>query len=100
MIKHIVMWNFEEEAEGQSKEKNINTVVDKLQSLNGSIPGLDSMETGKDVGKTPASCDLVLITTHPDKNGLITYRDHPDHQEVAGFIKKVTNHRQVVDFEY
>lgn len=100
MIKHVVMWRFKAEAEGNNAEKNKSLVAQKLQELTNAINEIESLETGFDINRSEAAYDLVLITTHKNSDALRNYQQHPDHVEVAAFIGKVAQERVVVDFEY
>ena len=40
MLKHVVMWKFKDEAEGNSKEFNMQYVIKGLSALLGVVPEL------------------------------------------------------------
>ncbi|BDD09944.1 stress responsive protein [Fulvitalea axinellae] len=100
MVKHVVMWRFKDEANGNTKSENIKKTIEILQSLKGKIETLSSLETGENFNPSEAAFDLVLITTHPDKEGLDAYQTHPDHKEAGAFIGSVVSERVVTDFEF
>ena len=100
MIKHVVMWRLKEKAEGNDKASNGAKVIDTLQKLKPVISEIDSLEVGSNFNASDAAFDLVLITTHKDREALAAYIGHPAHQEAASFIGKVVAARSVVDFEY
>lgn len=99
MIKHIVMWNLKEEANGKIKEENAKEAKLMLEALVGKIPGLHKLEVGIDFNRSNAACDLVLYSELDDKKALEIYRDHPDHVKAAKFIGEITSERHVVDYE-
>ena len=99
MIKHIVMWKLKDEAEGNIKKDNISIIINKLNALVPVIEEISSLEIGENFNPTDAAYDVVLITTHQDRNGLAAYVQHPAHREAASFIGKVVADRKVVDFE-
>ena len=99
MIRHIVMWRFKDTAEGASKSENIKLATERLYALVGRIGEICKMEIGADVLHTDASMDMVLIAEFEDLDALHTYAVHPEHLEVAGFMKKVTESRVVIDTE-
>jgi len=99
MIKHVVMWQLKDEAEGNSKSENETLVIDKLEGLKAEIAEIETLEVGKNLNTSNAAYDLVLITTHKNNEALATYVQHPIHQEAALFIGKVVSERSVVDFE-
>ena len=61
---------------------------------------MNTLEIVENFNASDAALDLVLITTHEDKNDLMGYVNHPEHREAASFIGKVVEERKVVDFEY
>ncbi len=91
MIKHVVIF----------KLKNMNE-ADRLKSLitglAGKIPGLLQIEAGIDFNRSDAAGDLVLISTHTDKEALSLYQDHPEHIKVKNEIVPCAAGRTVVDF--
>ena len=100
MLKHIVFWRFADEAEGRSKKENMDIVAEGLLALQGKVPSLRGAEVGQDVLHSDASSDMCLICTFDDMPGFIEYRDHPEHQKVLAYIKKVITERKVIDFEF
>ena len=100
MLKHVVFWKFLEEAEGHTKQENMDLVKDALLALEGVVPTLRSAEVGQDVLHSPASYDMCLICTFDDMPGFIEYRDHPEHQKVLAYLGKVIADRKVIDYEF
>ena len=99
MIRHIVMWRFCENAEGKTKQENMEFVRDSLYALPAIIPEIKKMEIGFDVSHTDMSADLVLITEFESLETLHTYAVHPDHQNVSKYVCKVIESRVVIDTE-
>ena len=97
MIKHIVMWNLKETAEGNDKEVNAAIIKKRLEALEGKIDGLLSLTVGRNV--TQGGYDLCLVGEYTDKQALAFYRDHPLHKEVQSFVYKVITERVSCDFE-
>lgn len=100
MLKHIVFWRFADNAEGHAKQENMDIVKDGLLSLMGKVPSLRSAEVGQDVLHSGMSFDMCLICEFDDLDGMIAYRDHPEHVKVAGYIAKVKTERAVIDYNY
>lgn len=99
MIKHIVMWRFKDSAEGNNKAKNIALTKEKLEALNGKIPGLIRLEVGVDFIQGAASADAALYSELESKDALANYAEHPLHVEALSFIKKVISERMAADYE-
>ena len=97
MIRHIVMWKFKDEAEGKTKEENMDIVRNRLYSLPAIISEIRHLEIGKDVRHTDMSADLVLITEFDTLEALETYAKHPDHMLVSQYVRKVIDSRVVID---
>ncbi|MFI3321545.1 MAG: Dabb family protein [Rikenellaceae bacterium] len=100
MIKHVVMWKFLEEAEGNTKSENLKIFKEGLEALVPIIPELKSLEVGLDILGANGSYDMILITTFDSMADLVTYNNHPEHQKVAGFCAKVRESRVAVDFSF
>jgi len=100
MVKHIVMWKFNDTAEGKTKDENMDIVKNGLLALKPIIPEIKYIELGKDVSRTDMSYDLALITEFETLEDLHTYKIHPEHQKVANYVAKVTNSRGVIDFSF
>ncbi|TLS67065.1 Dabb family protein [Mariprofundus erugo] len=92
MVKHIVMWKL--------KDKNGAAALKAaLEALAGKIPGLLAIEVGIDFLQSEQSADLVLTTTHTDRDALAAYQAHPEHQAVVPMVRAATMARTVVDYE-
>ena len=100
MLKHIVVWKFNDSAEGKTKEENLNFVKDSLYALVDKIPQIKKMEIGIDVSGTDMSGDMVLITEFENKDELKIYAEHPEHVKLSGYVRKVIVSRTVVDYNF
>ncbi len=99
MIKHIVMWKLKESASGNTKEKNALLIKEKLEALNGKIPGLLKLEVGIDFSQTQESSDIVLYSEFESREALNNYQSHPEHKAIIPFVAEVREERRVVDYE-
>ncbi len=99
MIKHIVMWRLHEQAQNNSKANNAKIAKEKLEALNGVIPGLIKLEVGVDISRGSASGDLVLYSELESAQALAQYQQHPAHLEAAQFIAAISTERQLVDYQ-
>lgn len=97
MIKHIVMWRLNEQA--GNKTENALQLKQRLESLNGKIPGLIRLEVGIDFSKEEESSDVILYSEFESREALAAYQVHPAHNEVIPFVKSVRGERRVVDYE-
>ncbi len=100
MLKHIVMWNFKEQAEGADKAANMAKAEQLLKALRPIIPQILSMQIGPDVVRKDGSYDMALVIDFAGKEELQYYTNHPEHQKVSAFIGKVRESRVACDFYF
>jgi len=99
MIKHIVLWKLSEQANGNNKATNALLIKEKLEALNGQIPGLLKLEVGIDFSNSEMSADVALYSEFATKEDLEVYQQHPKHKAVQAFVLEVRSARQVADYE-
>ncbi len=97
MIKHIVFWNFKEQAEGCSRQENILKLKAMLEALD--LPQIVSLEVGVNINTSEAAFDAALYSEFASREDLQTYLTHPDHLKISAFCKAVRSERKVVDYE-
>jgi len=100
MLKHIVMWQFKDEAEGRSKKENCARVKEMLEALPARIPFIRKLEVGLNAYASSMSADMVLVTEFDSKGDLDLYAVHPEHVKVSEYVGKVRNTRIVCDYEF
>lgn len=99
MIKHIVLFQMKAFSTEEEKQEKLKNLKRGLESLDGKIPGLLSIEVGININ--PAEqYDLALTTTFSSMSDLHAYAIHPEHMAVAVKIREVLEKRACVDFEY
>ncbi len=99
MVKHIVFRTLQDSAEGRSAHQNAREMKERLEALNGRVPGLIKLEVGIDFGRTETSADVALYSELSDRNALSHYLNHPEHIAVSDFVSKIRRDRTVVDYE-
>jgi len=99
MIKHIVFWRLKPAALGNDKATNAQLIKQKLEALQGKIPGLLKLEVGIDFVHGEHSSDVSLYSEFTDRGALDAYQAHPAHKEAAAFVNEVREDRRVVDYE-
>jgi len=99
MIKHIVLFKLLDNAEGKTKEENAKFIKEKLEELNGVVPGLIKLEVGINFTVSDTASDVVVNSEFESKEALEGYIVHPQHKEIAEYIAKVRSERRVVDYE-
>lgn len=99
MIKHIVIWRLKESAHGNDRAANAQIIKEKLEGLNGQIPGLLMIEVGIDYSASEDSGDVVLYSEFSDRAALDEYQLHPEHIAIKPFVAEARLERRVVDYE-
>lgn len=98
MIKHIVFWHLNGETAERRKAQaqEIKTV---LETLNGRIDGLRTLEVGIDFSDTPSSAQVALYAELDSREALAAYQTHPEHVQAAAVVKAAASERHMVDYE-
>ena len=99
MIRHIVFWNFPDEADGMKKAEIIAEAKRRLETLPAIIPELKSLEFGVNCNPA-ANFDAALVTVFESLEALGAYQVHPAHQAVSKFIGGKRLARATVDYEF
>lgn len=97
MIKHILFLRLKESAHGNDKATNARLVKEKLESLNGKIPGLLKLEVGIDFLSSEDSSDIALYSELTDREALELYQAHPAHMVIKPFVADTKFERRVTD---
>lgn len=99
MVKHIVWWTLKPQAEGCNAKENaskLKGMLDKLQNLD-CVQHLEAI-----VDFLPSSTeevDILLLSVHENEAALREYAGHPDHVEVAEFVRKIATARKAIDYK-
>ncbi len=100
MIKHIVWWTLQEEAENASASENALKIKEMAEALVNVIDEAISIEVSvKPQSTTTVEAQVILQSVHNSMEGLKAYSDHPEHQKLGAFIKKVATSRNAIDYE-
>lgn len=99
MLKHIVMFRLLDEAHGNDKATNGALIKQRLEDLEGVIPGLLKMEVGLNIASSDMAADVVVYSELESRDALAVYQKHPAHVEVVEFILAASGERRVVDYE-
>lgn len=101
MIKHIVMFELKQEANGKTREENLEQALDMLADFQAQIPTLESFEARTNAKEAPMdNYHLALICDFKDMEGLNEYQNHPVHKAFGAFITPVRERRACIDYEY
>ncbi|MFV0364718.1 MAG: Dabb family protein [Suipraeoptans sp.] len=101
MIKHLVFFKLAEEAEGNTKAKNMFLVKEMLVSLREVIPVIRKIAVfGNHPRASFGNYDVVLDSEFDSLEDLEVYVAHPEHQKVVAFITKGKTGRAAMDYEF
>lgn len=98
MIRHIVMWNLKDHAEGADKSINLEKAKTLLLSCAHVVPGIRGFEVATATPGMDCTNDLVLHMLLDDAQVLAAYQNHPDHLAIKPFMKAVVQERRCMDF--
>ena len=98
MIRHIVMWNLHDHAEGADKAVNVSKAKALLLSCAKVVPGIQTFEVATATAGMDCTNDLVLHMLLDDAQVLAAYQNHPDHLAIKPFMKAVVKERRCMDF--
>jgi hypothetical protein len=96
-IRHVVSWKLATTDPAERAEQAA-AIKRGLESLPPSIPEILALEVGINALNPEANFDVVLISDFEDEDAVARYVAHPDHEEVAKYIKSVVGGRSAVDF--
>ena len=94
MLKHVVVWKMKEE----NKLANMQKIKEMLEALPAKIDKIKSLSVG--FNENGGEYDIILITDFENKNDLMEYDGHPEHQLVRQFVRSVVESRIAVDYNY
>lgn len=90
MIQHIVMFRFQEEACGRSKEENLQEAKARMLALKDQIPQIRGMEVHLAApGSAAGNFDYVLISQFDSMEDLEIYQKHPAHVAFGKFVSEL-----------
>lgn len=98
MLRHIVMWNLHEQAEGSDKSAKLEKAKSLLLSCAQVVPGIRTFEVATASPDMDCTNDLVLHMLLDDAQVLADYQNHPDHVAIKPFMKAVVKERRCMDF--
>ncbi len=99
MIKHIVMWQLKDHAEGGDKATNAIKMKALLDACADIVPGILKLEVAIAQPGLEATYDVVLYSEFESVAALDAYQNHPQHLALKPFVGAVRLARQCMDYE-
>lgn len=96
MVRHIVMWNFDESISKDDRESASKKIKNDLEALGDIIDGVVEIRVGLNT-MTSSNVDIMLDSTFKDEKALNSYQSHPEHKKVGAFIKGLMCSRKCFD---
>lgn len=94
MIRHVVLWRFK-----PASSEPFARVRGALEAQRGRIPGLISVEVGRNVSTSRRAVDLALICDFESREALAAYHRHPAHMETRAIVDPLAAEHWIVDYE-
>ncbi len=99
MVKHIVLWNFNEGMTPEERQAAGAKMKELLEPIKERIPGAVSIQVVvNELGSS--NRDVALLADFENTEALQTYQTHPDHVAAGGYVRSVTCDRSCLDYEY
>ncbi|MEO6352951.1 MAG: Dabb family protein [Burkholderiaceae bacterium] len=98
MIKHIVMWQLKDHAEGADKAENAVKMKQMIESCRHIVPVILTLEVALAQDGLEATYDVLLYSEFASVAALDAYQNHPMHQAIKPFINAIWQARQCMDY--
>lgn len=99
MLKHIVMWQLKDHAEGADKAANAARLKTLLDTCADIVPGILKFEVAVAQPGLECTYDVVLYSEFASREALEAYQNHPQHVALKPFVGAVRAARQCMDYE-
>ncbi len=99
MVKHIILWQLNDELSIDEKELVKKQIKDGLEGLSGKISGLKEINVNINP-LVSSNADIMLDSTLENEEALRAYAVHPEHVKIANeIVRPNTKQRVCMDFE-
>ena len=96
MFRHVVMFKWNDDVD----PAHVEATGAALDALVATIPEVEDYHHGPDLGLSDGNFDYVIVGEYASTDDYVTYRDHPDHQQViADYIKGRVSARSAVQYD-
>lgn len=94
MIRHILLFRFNDGIESEVRED----AIQRLRDLGEICPTIGKWTIGVNFAESPSAHDVVEIGDFANMEDLETYKQHPAHREFSDFIRPLATWA-LADFE-
>lgn len=99
MVKHIVLWNFEETMSDEEKKEAAEKMKSLLEPIKELVPGAVKIQVIANE-QTSSNRDVALVCDFETVEALATYQTHPAHVEAGKYVRSVTCNRACMDYTF
>ena len=93
MVRHIVIWDYNEKYNEKENKDNAIKIKEKLESLINCINGIVELKVIINPLNS-SNGDLILNGLFQNKEAFEIYQNHPEHLRVAEFVAASTQNRR------
>lgn len=94
MIKHIVMFKFNDVSKAEEAKERFNKVIENVSELKKGEVVINSADA------PDSNYTIALICDFDSIDDLNAYQVHPAHKEFGAFIAGIKTDRACIDYEY
>lgn len=98
MVKHIVMFRFDEKTPADVRKKAAEQFRAGILALKAIIPTICEIEVGFNTNPVE-QWDICLYSKFETLKDVVEYGKHPEHVKVASALKPLLSGRSCVDYE-
>ncbi len=98
MVRHIVVWSFNDEFTPEQKRANAEMIRDEIRNLKNLIADISFIDVIIEALPT-GNADLMLTSLFESEEALARYQVHPEHVRVAKtIITPLVKNKLVMDY--
>jgi hypothetical protein len=97
-IVHVVSWRLSGTTP-QERARQADTVVAAVDATRSQIPGLLSLEVGRNVVEAADAWDVGAVMVFQSRDALDAYQSHPAHLALKSIVGPLRSARSQLDFE-
>jgi len=97
MVRHMVLWQYTDEIKKNNPQKTTAVIREKFEALRGVVPGLLTIEIGKNY--KDGDYDIVLYCEFESPEDEAHYQTMPEHIAIKNLTKDWVCGRASMDYE-
>jgi heme-degrading monooxygenase HmoA len=97
MVRHIVMWNFNDSLSEEEKKQHSIKMKEELENLKGIVDGIISLEVIRNP-LSSSNMDILLFSEFDSNEALKAYQCHAEHIKVSNYVSSIACNRTCFDY--